>query len=312
MQTTIEGKAEEADLLLIKSALADKLNDIVSLMRELSILALSYQNITEPNTVMQKEDLSPVTKADLEISARIHDWLLKNFSHLQPSPRFICEERLKQSNNPISDLVFLVDPIDGTREFVKKTKFFTINIAICYKGEPVAGFVAAPAFSEFYYGICGKGAFVMEDFLKGNSAKDVFKQIFVKNYLNLSDDCVIKILTSSNSQDIAFAKDFVSKNNIKKFQLSTVNSSFKGCLVAKGSYDFYLRNSPTNQWDIAAVHAIVIAAGGCFKSFDTEPFTGYAGYGYNKDIKTHINNIFKSPISFYLGACYDKSGLSTS
>jgi 3'(2'), 5'-bisphosphate nucleotidase len=292
------------ELLAIKSSIAARVCNLVSLMRDLSILALKYQEQIEPCSVMQKQDLSPVTNADIEISTIIHNWLEGNFASLSPSPSFVCEERIGKSNFNISNLVFLTDPIDGTREFIKKTKFFTINIGICYKGKPIAGFVAAPAFDEFYYGICGDGAFVLQNFLHTNPASHVFKQIFAKtspDNLKLADDCVVKILTSSNSKDIAFAKDFAFKNNIKNFELTTINSSLKGCLVARGDYDFYLRNSPTNQWDIAAIHAIVVAAGGRFKNLSTEPFLGYCMQGGDNSIATNISSAFKSPVSFYLG-----------
>ena len=207
--------------------------------------------------VNQKNDFSPLTEADL-LSDKIITNSLKEFT---PEIQVLSEESL---NISMSDRLswkeyWLIDPLDGTKEFIKKNDEFTTNIALIRDNQPVLGVVHAPALNETYWGAEGLGAF----FLRGDDlsvAKSIQTSV---NYD--SSDSVLRIATS-RSHPSDELETFLTK--LGHFELLNIGSSLKFCLIAKGELDLYPRFGPTSEWDTAAGQAILQSAGGLVTDSD--------------------------------------------
>jgi len=210
----------------------------------------------EPFEVENKMDGSPVTIADAAAEKIILAGLAEQF----PDIPVVAEESVEAGNLPAVDgRYFLVDPLDGTKEFLKKNGEFTVNIALIEKGRPVFGVVSAPALGEIYWGGCQE---------KDGSAQELaFKgKIEAGTVTNVEPVTVrrppaegLSILASRSHMSEETAA-FIGRFKVAE-QLS-VGSSLKLCWVAAGRADLYPRLAPTMQWDIAAGDAIVRAAGG--------------------------------------------------
>lgn len=201
-------------------------------------------------TVMKKDDDSPVTQADREAEAII----LQGLKKLQPGVAVIAEEEYAKTKKGYNtDSFFLVDPIDGTQEFVNKRDEFTVNIALIKKAYPILGVIYAPAINRLYVGdVLAKTAWAAdttEDF-----------QIENRNSIQIREAGekwdVMTSFSHNNPATEAYLKQLPIENRIK------AGSSLKLCLLAEGKADIYPRLSPTHEWDTAAGHAILLAAGG--------------------------------------------------
>lgn len=204
-----------------------------------------------PEAVL-KNDGSPVTQAD----QAAEEILIEALQQYAPDITIISEENISSHSLKPREQYFLVDPLDGTREFLKRDGkgSFTVNIGIIENATPVAGIVYAPALDKMFIGICGVGAF------------ENGKPITVKPFC--SDN--ITALASRSHRDEKTNK-WLKENNIKK--TISIGSSLKFCLVAAGEADIYPRFSPTMEWDTAAGHAVLLAAGGGVFNPDGTPFT---------------------------------------
>ncbi|MEX0610409.1 MAG: 3'(2'),5'-bisphosphate nucleotidase CysQ [Balneolaceae bacterium] len=193
--------------------------------------------------VTQKEDDSPLTKADIAAHHIIVDALKK----LDPGTPIISEE----SGVPDYEIrsgwkkFWLVDPLDGTKEFIKKNGEFTVNIALIEDGVPVMGVVLAPAKELLYYSQKGMGAFRRVGVEK---AQQIYSEA-----ANKQDDLNI-IESRSHGSDAL--EDFLKKEGIKIKERIKSGSSLKICLVADGTADLYPRMGPTMEWDVAAGDAV--------------------------------------------------------
>ena len=205
--------------------------------------------------VERKADKSPVTEADREAEAV----LLAALNHLMPEVPIIAEEQVAAGNVPaIKDTFFLVDPLDGTREFIKKRGEFTINIGLISGGKPNFGLIYAPVLRRLFVTTDTQTALEFE--LAPNSS-----------FTSLSALCARK-LTVRRPKDgnlIAFASrshrtedtdSFLDRQGVTETR--KVGSSLKFCLIASGEADLYPRLGPTSEWDTAAGHAILATAGG--------------------------------------------------
>jgi 3'(2'), 5'-bisphosphate nucleotidase len=181
------------------------------------------------------------TKADRDANAII-------LSHLKQFSYPILSEEMKDNRNRLNhSTIWIVDPLDGTKEFVNKIPEFTVNIALVHQAEPMIGVVCVPATGELYYAVKGQGSFQV------NEEK---KQIKVSNVVSLSE---MKIAISRFHSDAQFNK-LISQIGFK--QTLAMGSSLKGILVAKGEADCYIRIGPINEWDICAMDVILREAGG--------------------------------------------------
>jgi len=201
--------------------------------------------------VRTKGDTSPVTDADERAEALI----LAGLAALAPGVPVVAEEEVAAGRVPaIGGAFWLVDPLDGTREFVQRNGEFTVNIALVDHGMPVLGMVLAPALGRLYAGVPGQGAWV-ED-------RQGRRQIRVRP---VPDDG-LTVVGSRHHGDESAVRSFLAGRRIAANK--TVGSSLKLCLVAAGEADVYARFGRTMEWDIAAGDAILRAAGGAACTLD--------------------------------------------
>ena len=201
--------------------------------------------------VTHKSDSSPLTKADLA-SNKIIKTALHNLDTTIP---ILSEESLVDwSTRKSWNKYWLVDPLDGTKEFIKNNGEFTVNIALIEKNSPILGVIFAPVKSLIYLAQKGYGSITLHTSLELNSLDEatqisVFKQ---------SDP--VRIIGSRSHSNNSFTTWVNEK--FPKAQIIQAGSSLKFCLIADGNADIYPRFGPTSEWDIAAGHIILNEAGG--------------------------------------------------
>lgn len=200
-----------------------------------------------------KRDSSPVTEADRAAELII----LAALARAAPGVPVIAEEEVAAGRIPDhGDTYFLVDPLDGTKEFVKGGDDYTVNIGLIEQGAPTLGVVFAPATGRLHGGGAGLGAWVDEGrgrvSTKARSRGERITAVASKSHLNQA--------TIDYLQEAVGVCDYVA-----------VGSSLKFCILAEGKADIYPRASPTSEWDTAAGHAILLAAGGLVDGPDGAP-----------------------------------------
>lgn len=201
-----------------------------------------------------KEDNSPVTKADKAADKIIREYLHEHF----PSYALLTEESVDDKSRLDNDYVWIVDPIDGTKEFVAHSGEFTVNVGLVYKHETVLGVIIIPVTGEIYYASKGHGAFYQKD---GKTLK-----IHCNSRIN--DITTLVSRFHSNADEQAMIKKH--SNRIKHQKV--VGASIKGCIIAKGDAEMSYRfSSNTKEWDTCAMQAIVEEAGGLILKFDGTP-----------------------------------------
>ena len=196
-------------------------------------------------SVQKKDDNSPLTQADLE-SQRV---ILDGLSRLTPDIPVLSEESAQApwSERQSWTRLWVVDPLDGTREFVKRNGEFTINIALVVNHEPLLGIVAAPALGLLYWGASGVGAFSQH-----RDAPEVA--------IKVSAPAAPLRVVGSRSHASPETANYLSR--LGQHEMSGIGSSLKFCLIAEGKADLYPRFGPTSEWDTAAGQALLEAAGG--------------------------------------------------
>ncbi|MCA8896479.1 MAG: 3'(2'),5'-bisphosphate nucleotidase CysQ, partial [Amphiplicatus sp.] len=214
--------------------------------------------------VERKSDASPVTEADRACEAII----LRGLEKSAPAIPVLAEESVAEGRIPaLGDEFFLVDPLDGTKEFINKTGEFTINIALIRGKKPVLGVVFAPAIGKLYGGVVGKGAFLIE--VGANGAQGPRKTIrtrpFPKGGL---------VAVASRSHRTPETDVFLKTLDIADF--AAAGSSLKFCLIAEGVADVYPRHGRTMEWDTGAGQAVLEAAGGRVLALPEERPLGYS------------------------------------
>lgn len=212
-------------------------------------------------SVEAKGDGSPLTQADLAA----HDAILAGLTAACPDLPVVSEEDAARAEAAPEGPFILVDPLDGTREFISGNGEFTVNIALIDGGMPVAGVVHAPALGRTWVGALGAGATA--------SGPDGAPRhpIVVRQ-----PDAAGLVAVASRSHRDAETEAFLATLTVAG--LRSVGSSLKFCLVAEGEADVYPRFGPTMEWDTAAGQAVLEAAGGCVLRPDGSPFRyGKAG-----------------------------------
>jgi len=195
--------------------------------------------------VAQKGDASPVTQAD----QRAEDVILAGLKLIAPDIPVVAEEAVSAGHIPdVSDRFFLVDPLDGTKEFISRNGEFTVNIALIEQGRPVLGLVYAPAIGRMFTGAAGLGAW-LED-AQGKRAI-ACRAVPAEG---------LTVVASRSHGDETALDAFL--NGRKVASRTNAGSSLKLCLVAAGEADLYPRLGRTMEWDIAAGDAVLRAAGG--------------------------------------------------
>lgn len=192
-----------------------------------------------------KSDNSPVTAADKGADELIRKYLHGKF----PSYAFLTEESKDDGERLKNDYVFIVDPVDGTKDFVARNNEFTTNIALCYKHEIVAGVVNVPAMNIMYYALKGEGAFKVEN--------NVITKIHVND--KLEDLTVLTSNFHTNDKE----RKLIEEHSDKIKHIKGLGSSIKACAIAEGKAEIsYRMSNGTKEWDTAAFDIIVSEAGG--------------------------------------------------
>lgn len=232
--------------------------DIVTEIRRLAILGgIEIMRIYDKPDfeVKLKSDDSPVTEADEAADALIFAGLRAAFPDIE-----IVTEEQSDSHSVTADRFFIVDPLDGTKEFVHRRGDFTVNIALVENGVPVLGVVYAPDRKRLFY-TQANGKTVEETGAFDPDAVGKVTEVSVTT----PDNAALTVVASKSHRDQA-TDDYIGKYKVTDFQ--SAGSSLKFCLVATGEADLYPRLGRTMEWDTAAGHAVLLGAGGDVIRFD--------------------------------------------
>jgi len=206
-------------------------------------------------SVERKEDKSPLTEADMAA----HHVIVEGLRALTPDLPVLSEE---SASVPFAERAmwreyWLVDPLDGTREFIKRNGEFTVNIALIAGHEPVLGVIVVPVTGVCYFASRGHGAFEQRT---GDAARPIrvrpldLKHVIVAGSRSHGSDALMEFLAALGSHE-----------------LISMGSSLKFCLVAQGNADVYVRLGLTSEWDTAAAHCVVVEAGGRVTDIAMQP-----------------------------------------
>ncbi|PLX66971.1 MAG: 3'(2'),5'-bisphosphate nucleotidase [Denitrovibrio sp.] len=214
-------------------------------------------------SIEYKDDKSPLTEAD----KHSNDVICTGLQRLDRQYPILSEENkaVEYAERKNWDCFWLVDPIDGTKEFIKKNGEFTVNIALIENGSPVMGVVYAPALETLYYGMKGHGAF-----RKTSSKLETLPVI--EN--DPAESKIIRVVASRshlNEETSNFIDNIAKQYPNCEIEKVSKGSSLKLCMVAEGSADVYPRVAPTMEWDTAAAQGVVEAAGKHIYNFETFP-----------------------------------------
>jgi 3'(2'), 5'-bisphosphate nucleotidase len=210
---------------------------VVDLVREAGRATMVYYDGTVAADVREKDDRSPVTLAD-EVAHRI---LLDGLRRLDPATPVVSEEAEAAAFETRRGWrrFWLVDPLDGTKEFIKRRAEFTVNVALIENGEPVFGVVEAPALDLLYWAVKGGGAWREE---KGGPAERIYSSAPASG----TPLTVVESLSHPSPELEEYLKTIPVARRVK------AGSSLKFCWVAEGRADLYPRLGPTMEWDVAA------------------------------------------------------------
>ena len=232
-------------------------------IKELAIEAgLAIMKVYETDfDVEYKGDQSPLTMADKEANEIIVGGLAKQF----PDYAILSEEVADDKSRRENDYCFIVDPLDGTKEFVNRNGEFTVNIALVHQGKPVVGVIYVPVTKELYYAVKNEGAY-REDMDSG-----------VVKWLRVSEKTRDLVWIGSKSHSSEKEENLIADHRDLIKESMVAGSSLKGCKVAEGKADVYYRFGLTCEWDTAAMQCIVEEAGGIFRQMDGSEM------GYNRE-----------------------------
>jgi 3'(2'), 5'-bisphosphate nucleotidase len=245
-------------------------NELAIVMRRLAleggdaIMAIYNSDDFEVKT---KSDDSPVTAADEAADAIISAGLRAAYSDVM-----LVTEEQAESHSQMAATFLIVDPLDGTKEFINRRGDFTVNIALVEDGVPTRGVVYAPARERMFF-TQGNGEAVEET---GPFDKDKIGELH-RIRVAKSDNSALSVVASKSHRDQA-TDDYINKYAVK--DLKSAGSSLKFCLVATGEADIYPRVGRTMEWDTAAGHAVLAGAGGRVVRFDTHAPLVYGKEGY--------------------------------
>ena len=235
------------------------IEDIKSVALEAGDVIMEIYN--KDFSIEYKDDKSPLTQADL----KSNEIICNKLQELYPNIPIISEEN-KQTEYKIRknwEYYWCIDPIDGTKEFIKKNDEFTVNIALIHNNTPVLGVVYAPAIHEMYSAKKGEDAF-----LNG-------QKLPLRTNENMAQKLCVVASKSHLSQE---TQAFIDALDTKEIEQVSRGSSLKLCMVASGEADIYPRLAPTMEWDTAAADAVVRETGKMTRQFEgDEPVV------YNKE-----------------------------
>lgn len=250
-------------------------NEIKNLHSLILDLGKETEKIKKSNIkYVRKKDGSPFSMADKFVNEEINDFILKtNFKNI------ISEENkeIDFQTRKQWDFFWLVDPIDGTKDFIKKGKDYTINVALCEGNSPIFSLIYAPSRQSLYSAIKGNGAYLNGCEIKVNDSK--------KNKLN-----VVASKSHLNEETTAFINKMKKKHNVNFVQYA---SSLKICKIAEGEADIYPRFGPTMEWDTCAADLLLHEAGGSLTNLEKNKLI------YNKNNLTNSYFICSSDTQLF-------------
>ncbi|CAL4325511.1 3'(2'),5'-bisphosphate nucleotidase CysQ [Buchnera aphidicola] len=235
------------------------LNEIFKLVKEVGSVIMQHYSKTKLINVSYKSDGSPVTTVD-----KIADDIIKNrLKIINPDIPLLSEESFSNWNkNRNWNKYWLIDPLDGTKEFLNKRCEFTVNIALIKKGIPVFGVIYVPFFKTLYY---------------TNNNKSWKEEKGHTKEIHVSDNTPSRIgLSYSHTDNNIY--NYLEK--LESYKIIKIGSSFKFCLVAEGKIQFYPRLGRTKIWDTAAGDALVTAAGGIVNTWNRIPLNYYPKFNF--------------------------------
>lgn len=209
--------------------------------------------------VHEKSDQSPITAADLAA----HHCLVAGLQRVAPLWPVLSEEdcQMPLSQRALWERWWLIDPLDGTREFISGSTEFTLNVALIEQGQVVLGIVGLPAQGLYYYGGRGKGAWCFDQHsqqhrpILSTAAPQPERWVISRRHGSIAQERLIQAI----------------QHRFGHYTLAHAGSSLKFCLVAEGQADCYPRLAPTSQWDTAAAQGILEGAGGNVRTLDGQP-----------------------------------------
>lgn len=211
---------------------------------------------TEDFEVVSKEDFTPVTAADKNAHKKIQEILQSTQLPILSEEGIHTAFRERQK----WEYYWLVDPLDGTKEFIKRNDEFTVNIALMHKTEPIAGIIYVPVFRTLYTGIIGRGAYKL-----AHPELDCnFQELSIHGQkLPVSNNSTDFVVATSRSHMNAETQNYIDrlKTEHENLRLTAVGSALKLALIAEGSINIYPKIGKTMEWDTASGHAILKAAG---------------------------------------------------
>lgn len=234
------------------------LDNLLTIAQRAGAAILAVYGQTQSLEVDYKADDSPITQADRAAHTAIVTALLQAYPGIpvlsEESPPQMANKRLGWEQ------FWLVDPLDGTKEFISRNGEFTVNIALIQCGEPVAGVVLAPVLQKSYLGARGLGAFCVtgEEWASIRTRQRSQQRLQVVGSRRHGAEALEALLTKLRQQ-------------IGQVEMKNVGSSLKFCLIAEGEADFYPRLAPTSEWDTAAAQAVLEAAGGAVVDLNFQP-----------------------------------------
>ncbi len=235
------------------------IREVVSISQKAGVAILDIYNQSDIEVDL-KADQSPITQADIAS----HNIIVNNLRNLTPEIPILSEESSNVEFHERSEweLYWLIDPLDGTKEFLKRNGEFTVNIALIENNTPILGVIFVPVTNEIYWGSKKFGSYYSLD---GES----YEKLSVSD--SLSDTLKIVASRSHANEEMETLL-----NSIDNFELLSKGSSLKFCLIASGKADIYPRFGLTSEWDTAAGEAIARFAGGYIVNIDNNQMT------YNK------------------------------
>jgi 3'(2'), 5'-bisphosphate nucleotidase len=203
--------------------------------------------------VVRKDDNTPVTEAD-----KASDKLIRaSLKELEDIP-ILSEETTDTKHRLKANRIWLVDPLDGTKDFIAKTDEFAINIALIEEGRPVFGAIYIPVKKELYYAFSGQGAYLLHD---NQTTK-----------IHVSDRVRDLRLLKSRFYESSRHEGIEEKYKDRIQAVNTAGSCYKGCIIARGDAECYFRYGLTSEWDTAPMDIIVHEAGGLVRQMDGSLF----------------------------------------
>tara|TARA_B100001059_G_scaffold61780_1_gene57436 strand:- start:1675 stop:2454 length:780 start_codon:yes stop_codon:yes gene_type:complete len=201
-----------------------------------------------------KEDNSPVSNGDL----KVNDLITKKIKELTPNIPIVSEETVDLKIKNSANIFWLIDPIDGTKEYIAGGNEYTLNAALVINTVPVLGLVGAPKKNRLFYSYAPGESYLIE---KGETKKINCKKKQPKGQ-------IVALSSALKPSDIIL-------NKLKEFNVNLIvkmASSYKFCVIATGEFDIYAARERANEWDYAAGHAVAQNAGAIIKTLDEKPF----------------------------------------